>query len=608
MSTSGGGHTAGGPTQNTPTPSQPLTPPPRISSREPSTGGDAGDGQAMESHDAQQVEGTGNNSSVPAEQQSGAVATGGDTTNERRDSVGRGSKRSLTGRRRDPSSGSKRARAPAATNEKSSQSAPTGQTEGAAAAKPKRKGGLLAFLCCGSRDEGQEGTQEAAQAPKPVEKPQPTKAQQPVASKQQQDSRAPNTSVATDSKDAFDEKAAPPSSHGNTAAAPVAAGAENEKPPLGDAAADKAALPSDVPAVQNNPETRPLEENSQPMQPADPTTGPPSFQTAGAAVHDPSSENPEVNVQAPTPVVPQKSAEEQLISDRTEQQAALDEDIEMRDADQHDKPSLPLSSQDVAGVAAGGVAGGAVASGIALGVEESRRRESGDASQGEPTQTLPPPPPGPPPQTQQHELAAGNDTTTLSSAASERDETQKWLLPPIKPEHRGRKCLVLDLDETLVHSSFKILHQADFTIPVEIEGQYHNVYVIKRPGVDAFMKRVGELYEVVVFTASVSKYGDPLLDQLDIHNVVHHRLFRESCYNHQGNYVKDLSMVGRDLQETIIIDNSPTSYIFHPQHAVPISSWFSDAHDNELCDLIPVLEDLATKDVRDVSLVLDVAM
>lgn len=31
------------------------------------------------------------------------------------------------------------------------------------------------------------------------------------------------------------------------------------------------------------------------------------------------------------------------------------------------------------------------------------------------------------------------------------------------------------------------------------------MYVIKRPGVDQFMKRVGELYEVVVFTASVSK-------------------------------------------------------------------------------------------------------
>lgn len=104
------------------------------------------------------------------------------------------------------------------------------------------------------------------------------------------------------------------------------------------------------------------------------------------------------------------------------------------------------------------------------------------------------------------------------------------------------------------------------------------------------------------------QYGDPLLDQLDIHNVVHHRLFRESCYNHQGNYVKDLSQVGRDLKDTIIIDNSPTSYIFHPQHAVPISSWFSDAHDNELLDLIPVLEDLAGPNVADVSLVLDVTL
>ncbi|KAK6338869.1 hypothetical protein TWF696_009675 [Orbilia brochopaga] len=189
------------------------------------------------------------------------------------------------------------------------------------------------------------------------------------------------------------------------------------------------------------------------------------------------------------------------------------------------------------------------------------------------------------------------------------DSKSKWLLPPIAPEHEGKKCLVLDLDETLVHSSFRqLLQQPDFTIPVEIEGAYHNIYVIKRPGVDQFMKRVGELYEVVVFTASVSKYGDPLLDQLDIHSVVHHRLFRDSCYNHQGNYVKDLSQLGRDLKDTIIIDNSPTSYIFHPQHALPVSSWFSDAHDNELLDLIPVLEDLATTQVRDVSLVLDVSL
>ncbi|KAF9484440.1 NIF-domain-containing protein [Pholiota conissans] len=181
------------------------------------------------------------------------------------------------------------------------------------------------------------------------------------------------------------------------------------------------------------------------------------------------------------------------------------------------------------------------------------------------------------------------------------DGVPKPLLPPISPQHAGRKCLVLDLDETLVHSSFKSISQADYVVPVEIEYHWHNVYVIKRPGVDNFLKKMGEIYEVVVFTASLSKYADPVLDKLDIHQVVSHRLFRESCYNHRGNYVKDLSQLGRPIADTIILDNSPASYIFHPNNAVPVSSWFNDPHDTELTDLVPFLTDLsAVDDVRGV--------
>lgn len=36
------------------------------------------------------------------------------------------------------------------------------------------------------------------------------------------------------------------------------------------------------------------------------------------------------------------------------------------------------------------------------------------------------------------------------------DGVPRPLLPPLSPQHAGRKCLVLDLDETLVHSSFKV--------------------------------------------------------------------------------------------------------------------------------------------------------
>jgi len=173
------------------------------------------------------------------------------------------------------------------------------------------------------------------------------------------------------------------------------------------------------------------------------------------------------------------------------------------------------------------------------------------------------------------------------------------LLPPIAPEHAGRKCLVLDLDETLVHSNFRAIPDPDFIVPVEIEHHWHNMYVQKRPGVDEFLRQMGQIYEVVVYTASLSAYADPVMDHLDLYKAITHRLFRESCYRFKGNYVKDLSQLGRPIADTIIIDNSPASYIFHPNNAVPISSWFNDPHDTELTDLCPFLYDLTdTKDVR----------
>mmetsp|Transcript_3045 Transcript_3045/g.4876 ORF Transcript_3045/g.4876 Transcript_3045/m.4876 type:complete len:239 (+) Transcript_3045:2136-2852(+) len=185
-----------------------------------------------------------------------------------------------------------------------------------------------------------------------------------------------------------------------------------------------------------------------------------------------------------------------------------------------------------------------------------------------------------------------------AAAAVSRTTTSEYdaLLPPIAPHMKGRKCLVLDLDETLVHSSFKPVPNADFIIPVEIEDTVHQVYVLKRPGVDEFMKRMGPIFEVVIFTASLAKYADPVLDLLDIHKVCHHRLFREACVCHRGNYVKDLGKVGRPLKDIIIIDNSPASYLFNPENAVPIDSWFDDPNDTELLDLIPFLEDISNVD------------
>jgi RNA polymerase II subunit A small phosphatase-like protein len=55
-----------------------------------------------------------------------------------------------------------------------------------------------------------------------------------------------------------------------------------------------------------------------------------------------------------------------------------------------------------------------------------------------------------------------------------------------------------------------------------------------------------------------------------VRQVISHRLFRENCVFHDGHYVKDLSLLHRDLKQTIIVDNSTMSYIFHPGLAVHI--------------------------------------
>ncbi|RMX73738.1 hypothetical protein D0869_13300 [Hortaea werneckii] len=217
-----------------------------------------------------------------------------------------------------------------------------------------------------------------------------------------------------------------------------------------------------------------------------------------------------------------------------------------------------------------------------------------------------------------------------------------------------KKTLIIDLDETLIHSMAKggrmsTGHMVEVRLgsPAAAPGAALGpgfpilYYVHERPGCHDFLRKVSKWYNLIAFTASVQEYADPVIDWLERERKYFSgRYYRQHCTLRNGAYIKDLSFVEPDLSRVMILDNSPMSYIFHegtysylrekissssfallskwaaqeawgvdnqskrtdlifPDNAIPIEGWISDPTDNDLLHLIPLLEGLQyVTDVR----------
>jgi len=170
------------------------------------------------------------------------------------------------------------------------------------------------------------------------------------------------------------------------------------------------------------------------------------------------------------------------------------------------------------------------------------------------------------------------------------------LLPPLDPLDNQR-CLVIDLDETLVHTEHTPSGfpggRYDFKISVMIQGSTYRMYVKKRPGCDTFLRKAAENYELVIFTASLEPYCRAVMRIIDPAGLVKHQLHRTHCTLHEGLYVKDLSRLGRSIKDCILLDNNPDCYLLQPRNAIPINSWYDDMKDRDLEDVLNLLQVIA---------------
>ena len=232
----------------------------------------------------------------------------------------------------------------------------------------------------------------------------------------------------------------------------------------------------------------------------------------------------------------------------------------------------------------------------------------------------------------------------ISNTMKSPTSFSKYMIPPPQrlfplsrnPEKRRRKkILILDLDETLIHSlsrgsprSFNPA-TASKMIEIKLNSISSLYYVYKRPYCDYFLQETSQWFELQIFTASVKEYADPIIDWLETEildrqnkrssngsattksttktttnqtKIFTKRYYRNDCTYRSGvGYIKDLSkfIKDEDLKHVMILDNSPISYALHEENAISIEGWINDQSDKDLLNLLPLLKSLSLAiDVR----------
>ena len=165
--------------------------------------------------------------------------------------------------------------------------------------------------------------------------------------------------------------------------------------------------------------------------------------------------------------------------------------------------------------------------------------------------------------------------------------------------NQNKKTLILDLDETLIHSDLDLIYKDHETTLYfdseddEILGKNVPIPLILRPNLFDFLNYVYDKFELIIFTASHKNYADKIIDYIEKDKRYFSlRLYRQHCiFIKPGIYIKDLRIFkNRDLKNIILIDNSIFSFSNQLSNGILITSFYNDKEDDFLLSLKDYLE------------------
>eukprot|EP01004_Peranema_trichophorum_P003084 NODE_2095_length_1691_cov_55.056760_g1791_i0.p1 GENE.NODE_2095_length_1691_cov_55.056760_g1791_i0~~NODE_2095_length_1691_cov_55.056760_g1791_i0.p1 ORF type:complete len:265 (+),score=38.71 NODE_2095_length_1691_cov_55.056760_g1791_i0:64-858(+) len=187
---------------------------------------------------------------------------------------------------------------------------------------------------------------------------------------------------------------------------------------------------------------------------------------------------------------------------------------------------------------------------------------------------------------------------TLCSNESEEELEMKVKDPEIEIEESMTMCSIetLPLQHPDDNEKYTIVFDLDETLTYARDGK-----IRPRPHIDNMFKTLKKRCEVIVWTAGLRVYANRVVSALDKFKVIKHCVCRsESWQPTPQGFAKDLRLLNRNIERTIIIENTPDCVVKNPLHSIIVPDYIREDPEDKTMSVITTILDQLVESKQDV--------